>query len=157
MHAKLKPHHFMDLICGIAENDGVFKHESPYGNLVHVYGNLLAEGKLDSITFTPDVDDICIPCNKLENGICTIVFSDEVAKRYGVERQYEYNLGLDNGFANALPEVFGFGVERSIDDIYVILKENLTDDLISINWPKQNRIDFTYRGLEMAIKARESK
>ena len=157
MHATLKPHHFLDLLCDIAEFGGVYTSSNPYGNLVPVYGSLLAQGNLDSVTFTADVDDICIPCNKLENGICTIIFSDEVAKSYGVTRQYEYNLGLDNSFAKALPEVFGFGVERSIEEIFETLKEKLTYEIILLNWPKENRIDLTKRGLEMAIAARETK
>ena len=154
MHATLKPHHFMDLICDIAEFGGVYTSDNPYGNLVPVYGSLLAMGGLDSVTFTADVDDICVPCNKLENGICSIVFSEEVAKMYGVERQYEYNLGLDNSFAKALPEVFGFGVQRSIDEIFASLKEKLTDEIILLNWPRENRIDLTYRGLDIVINAR---
>ena len=154
MHATLKPHHFMDLICDIAEFGGVYENGNPYGNLVPVYGSLLAKGGLDSVTFTAGVDDICVPCNKLENGICSIVFSEEVAKMYGVERQYEYNLGLDNSFARALPEVFGFGVEHSIEEIFETLKEKLTDEIILLNWPRENRIDLTYRGLDMVINAR---
>ena len=154
MHATLKPHHFMDLICDIAEFGGVYTSDNPYGNLVPVYGTLLANGKLDSVTFTAGVDDICVPCHKLENGICTIVFSDEVAKNYGTDRQCEYNLGLDNSFARALPEVFGFGVEHSIEEIFETLKEKLTDEIILLNWPRENRIHLTYRGLDMVINAR---
>ena len=156
MHATLKPHHFMDLIYKTAALDGVFGNESPFGNDVHVFGNLLASGKIDSITFTSGVDDICKPCNKLSDGICTVIFSEEVAKRYGVERQYEYNLGLDTSFAIALPEVFSFGTERSIESIYDILKEKLTDEIILLNWPIDNRVEMTYRGLDMVISARKA-
>ena len=156
MHATFKPHHFLDFLHEIAENGGVFSTYSPYGHIMGHYGNLLAAGKIDTVSFTPGADDPCGPCKNLgADGICQDVFPAETAARYGVDRKYDYNLGLDMTFHRVLPEVFPFGEERSIDEVYAMLREKLTPEIILLNWPRENRVELTLRGLEMAIEARK--
>ena len=157
MHATLKPHHFLDLICDMAANNGVFEYISPYGHAMRTYGNLLSAGDIDSVTFTPGADDVCKPCKMLVDGICTDVFTEEVAKSYGMDRKYDYNMKLDMTFVQVLPEVFSFDKERSIDDVLELLKEKLTPDIILMNWPRANRVELTLKGLDMVIKARKNK
>lgn len=155
MHATFKPHHFLDFLYEIAENGGVFETEHPYGHIMGYYGNLLSTGQIDTVTFTTAADDPCMPCKNLLNGICMDVFSKEEAELYGFARKFDNSMKLDTDIERALPCVFSFDCKRSIDDVYALLKEKLTQDIILLNWPRENRVELTYRGLDMAIKARE--
>ena len=157
MHATLKPHHFLDLICDMAANNGVFEYVSPYGHAMRVYGNLLSAGDIDSVTFTPGADDACKPCKMLSDGICTDVFTEEVAKNYGMDKKYDYNMKLDMTFVQILPEVFSFDTERNVDEVFTLLKEKLTPEIILMNWPRANRVELTLKGLDMVIEARSKK
>jgi hypothetical protein len=107
------------------------------------------------VTFTTAADDPCKPCKNLVDGICMDVFSKEEAELYGFARKYDNSMKLDTEIERALPEVFSFEKERSIDQVYALLKEKLTPDIILLNWPRENRVELTYRGLEMAIQARK--
>ena len=154
MHATFKPHHFLDFIYEMAENGGTFDTYSPYGHIMGYYGNLLSAGKIDTVSFTSGADDPCKPCRNLKDGICMDVFSPEAAKLNGFDRKYDYNMKLDLTFEGVLPDIFSFDQERSIDDVYSMLKENLTPEIILMNWPREDRVALTYRGLDMAIQAR---
>lgn len=154
MHAVFKPHHFLDFLYEIAENNGVFSEESPTGYAMGYYGNLLSAGSIDSVTFTADADSPCYPCQKLKDGICTDLFSADTAARYGTDRKYVYNRRLDLMFREVLPDIFVFDEERSIDEVYARLTEALTPEIILLNWPRENRVELTVRGLAMARKAR---
>ena len=79
MHATFKPHHFLDFLYEMAENNGVFELFSPYGHVMGHYGNLLAAGKIDTVSFTAGADDPCKPCQKLREGICTDIFPAAVS------------------------------------------------------------------------------
>ena len=157
MHAVFKPHHFLDFLHEMAENGGTFDTNSPYGHVMGYYGNLLAAGGIDTVTFTTGADDACRPCRKLADGICTDVFPQAVAERYGVERKYDYNMKLDLAFVQALPCVFTCGTEQSINTVYTLLTEKLTPEIILLNWPRDNRVELTLKGLAMAIRARNGK
>ena len=154
MHATFKPHHFLDFLYEMAENGGSFETEHPYGHIMGYYGNLLSAGKIDSVTFTTAADDPCKPCKNLVDGICRDVFPPEEAALYGFERKYDNSMKLDTDIERALPEVFSFETERNIDQIYGMLKEKLTPEIILLNWPRPNRVELTFQGLEMAILAR---
>ena len=154
MHATFKPHHFLDFLYEMAENGGTFETEHPYGHIMGYYGNLLSAGKIDSVTFTTAADDPCKPCKNLVDGICMDVFSREEAELYGFARKYDNSMKLDTDIERALPEVFSFEKERSIDEVYALLQEKLTPDIILLNWPRENRVELTYHGLKMAITAR---
>ena len=155
MHATFKPHHFLDFLYEMAENDGTFETEHPYGHIMGYYGNLLSAGKIDSVTFTTAADDPCKPCKNLVDGICMDVFSKEEAELYGFARKYDNSMKLDTDIERAFPEAFSFEKERSIDQVYALLKEKLTPQIILLNWPRENRVELTYHGLEMAITARK--
>jgi len=154
MQATFKPHHFLDLLHEIAENNGVFPPSLPGGHVMNDYGNLLAAGKIDTVSFTPGADDPCKPCKKLVNGICTDIFDPATAALYGVDHKYDYNRKLDLLFEQTLPDIFAFDQEKSIDAVYALLREKLTPEIILLNWPRENRVSLTLRGLEMAIEAR---
>ena len=154
MHATFKPHHFLDFLYEMAENGGVFETEHPYGHIMGYYGNLLSAGKIDTVTFTTAADDPCRPCRNLVDGICMDVFSREEAELYGFARKYDNSMKLDTDIERALPEVFAFDKVLSIDTVYALLKEKLTPDVILLNWPRPNRVELTYKGLQMAIQAR---
>ena len=157
MHAVFKPHHFLDFLYEMAENGGYFDTYSPYGHVMGYYGNLLSDGKIDTIAFTTGADDACRPCRKLADGICTDVFPTAVADRYGTARKYDYNMKLDLALVQALPCVFTCEQEQDIDTVYAMLQEKLTPEIILLNWPRDNRVELTLRGLAMAIKARDGK
>ena len=154
MHATFKPHHFLDFLYEMAENGGTFETVHPYGHIMGYYGNLLSAGKIDSVTFTTAADDPCKPCKNLVDGICMDVFSKEEAELYGFARKYDNSMKLDTDIERALPEVFAFETERNIDQIYGMLKEKLTPEIILLNWLRPNRVELTFQGLEMAINAR---
>ena len=157
MKSVFKPHHFMDFLHEMAENNGTFDTFSPYGHVMGYYGNCLSAGEIDTVVFTCGADDACKPCRKLVDGICTDVFDAATAARYQCDRKYDYNRGLDLAFEQALPEIFSFDTERSIDDVYAQLKELLTPEIIQLNWPRENRVELTMKGLEMAMRAREKR
>ena len=154
MHATFKPHHFLDYLHEIAENNGVFPPVFPSGNAWGTYGNLLSAGKIDSVTFTSGADDPCRPCMKLRDGICTDIFPEAVAAQYGTDRKYDYNLKMDLTFIEALPCVFSPDTQRDIDEVYALLREKLTPEIILLNWPRKDRVELTFRGLEAAVRAR---
>ena len=156
IHATFKPHHFLDFLYEIAENNGVFSEESPSGHLMGYYGNLLAAGKIDTVTFTSGADDSCNPCRKLKDGICTDRFDAATTARYGTDSKYEYNKSLDLQFAALLPDIFSFDCERSIDEVYAYLQKHLTPEIILKNWPRNHRVEYTMQGLAMAMEARNS-
>ena len=155
MHLIIKPHHFLDLICDMAANNGNFEYLSPYGHGMHKCGNLLANGKINTITFTAGADDVCMPCIKLKDGICTDIFNEETTKRYGMDKKHDYNMGLDTRFINVLPDVFVPDTILNIDDVYKKLKDALTPEIILLNWPKDNRVELTIKGLKMAMDTRK--
>ena len=157
MHIKIKPHHFLDLICDTAVTNGIFEYISPYGHGMREHGNLLSQGKINSLTFTCEADDICKPCIKLKEGHCTDLYNEELTARFGFDNKYDYNMKLDLGFINVLPEIFSPNIKRDIDDILSLLKEKLTPEIILLNWPRENRVDFTLHGLDMVINARKTK
>jgi hypothetical protein len=84
------------------------------------------------------------------------VFSKEEAELYGFSRKYDNSMKLDTDIERALPEVFSFEKERNIDEVYALLKEKLTPEIILLNWPRKNRVELTYNGLEMATTARKA-
>ena len=157
MHATFKPHHFLDFLYEIAENNGVFSEESPSGHLMGYYGNLLAAGKIDTVTFSSGADDSCKPCRKLKDGICTDRFDAATTARYGTDSKYEYNKSVDLLFAQTLPDIFSFDREQNIDDVYAYLQEHLTPEIILQNWPRDRRAELTMQGLAMAMEARKGK
>lgn len=154
MHATFKPHHFLDYLYEMAENGGMFETEHPYGHIMGYYGNLLSAGKIDTVTFTTAADDPCQPCKNLVDGICMDVFSKEEAELYGFARKYDNSMKLDTDIERALPDVFAFDKVLSIDEVYALLKDKLTPEIILLNWPRPNRVELTYKGLQMAIQAR---
>ena len=156
MHATFKPHHFLDFLYEMAENGGTFGTENPFGHVMGKYGNLLSAGKIGRVTFTSGADDPCGPCRNLVDGLCTDTFSPEAAAANGYQRKYDYNMKLDLDLVAALPCVFSLGQERSIDEVYALLREKLTPEIILLNWPRQDRVELTYRGLGMAIQARNN-
>lgn len=155
MHAKFKPHHFLDFIYEMAENGGVFDTYSPYGHVMGYYGNLLSAGKIDLVSFTTGADDACAPCKNLADGICQDTLAPQDTARHGFVRKYDYNMKLDTDLIAALPEIFTPGKERNIDEVYARLSQKLTPEIILLNWERPNRVELTLKGLEMAITARK--
>ena len=155
MHAKFKPHHFLDFIYEMAENGSVFDTYSPYGHIMGYYGNLLSAGKIDTVSFTTGADDACAPCKNLADGICQDTLASADTARHGFTRKYDYNMKLDLDFIAALPEIFTPDREISIDRVYATLKEKLTPEIILLNWEREKRVELTLKGLDMAIEARK--
>ena len=157
MHATFKPHHFLDFLYEMAENGGVFKTEHPYGHIMGYYGNLLSAGKIDTVTFTTAADDPCRPCKNLVDGICMDEFTtpEAISFNKGFTRKYDYNMKMDTDLVAALPSVFSLGQERSIDELYYMLLEKLTPEIILLNWDRENRVELTFKGIEMAIQTRK--
>lgn len=156
MHAFIKPHHFLDYLAELVEFNGVFPAATPSGSAYFHYGNLLAAGQIDKVTFTKAADDPCGPCQKLVDGICTDAFTtpEAIAFNEGFTRKYDYNMKMDTDLENVLPCVFACGQERDIDEVFALLKEKLTPEIILLTWKKKNRVENTYKGLDMAIQAR---
>ena len=127
MHMTVKPHHLLDYLAEIVEFDGVFPDSTFAGSDYFRFGNLLVAGKIDTVTFTKDADDPCGPCKKLVDGICTDAFTtpEAIAFNKGFTRKYDYNMKMDTDLEQALPCVFTCGQERSIDEVFALLKEKL--------------------------------
>ena len=157
MHAIIKPHHFLDYMYEMAAYQGKFDPVMASGASYGYYGTLIADGKIDTVTFTTGADDPCQKCRNLVDGICQdkFVTPEVIAANRGYTRKYDYNLRMDMDLIAALPEVFAQNQERSIDEIYRMLQEKLTPEIILLNWDREKRVELTFRGLEMAIKARK--
>ncbi len=141
----------------MAANNGKMDPFMPNGSDYGYYGTLIASGKIDTVTFTSGADDPCQHCRKLEDGICRDEFTtpEAIAFNKGFTRKYDYNLKMDSDLAEVLPAVFSLGKERSIDEIYAMLLEKLTPEIILLTWDRDNRVELTFRGIEMAIEARK--
>ena len=157
MHATIKPHHFLDYMYEMAAFDGQFNPVMANGSKYAQYGILIAAGKIDTVTFTTGADDACQNCKNLVNGICRDQFTtpEAIAFNKGFTRKYDYNLKMDTDLVEALPAVFSLGKERSVDEIYAMLQEKLTPAIILLNWDRENRVELTFRGIEMAIQTRK--
>ena len=154
MHTLIKPHHFLDLLYEVDLYDGCFPGFHPYGHQMGRIGNLLVAGEVDTVIFTAKADDGCGPdCVKLKNGRCTDVFSPEEEEVYGYDSKLLYSYVMDTGLAEALPEVFVFGIERSLEYVLDELKCRLSQKLLDICWPRPDRMAHTERGIERIKKA----
>lgn len=154
MEALFKPHHFLDLLYEMAENNGHFETYAPTGQQMGYYGNLLSAGEIDTVVFTTAADGPCAPCKKLIDGICSDGLTPDTTARCGFTRKYDYNMKMDTDLIGALPAVFTPGQARSLDEVLAQLQQKLTPEIILLNWPRENRVELTYHGLEMAIQAR---
>ena len=159
MHATIKPHHFLDYMYEMAAFNGEFNPVTPSGSNYGFYGTLIAAGKIDTVSFTTGADDPCGNCCNLSEGICQDQFTtpEAIAFNKGFTRKYDYNMKMDTDLVRELPEVFSLDRERSIDEIYAMLQEKLTPEIILLNWDRENRVELTFRGIEMAIQVRKGK
>ena len=157
MHATIKPHHFLDYMYEMAAYNGEFNPIMANGSDYGYYGTLIAAGKIDTVTFTSGADDPCQYCRNLTDGICRDEFTtpEAIAFNKGYTRKYDYNLKMDTDLVEALPVAFSLGQERSIDEIYAMLQEKLTPEIILLNWDRENRVELTFKGIEMAIQTRK--
>ena len=156
MHMTVKPHHFLDYMYEMAAFHGEFDPVTPSGSNYGYCGTLIAAGKISTVTFTKEADDPCGNCRNLLDGICQdqFVTPGAIAFNKGFARKYDYNMKMDTDLVAALPEVFALDQERSIDEVYAQLQEKLTPEIILLNWDRENRVELTFRGIEMAIAAR---
>ena len=157
MHATIKPHHFLDYMYEMAAYNGEFNPVTPSGSDYGYFGTLIAAGKIDTVTFTTGADDPCGHCRNLLDGICQdqFVTPEAIAFNKGYTRKYDYNMKMDTDLVAALPCVFSLDQERSIDEIYAMLQEKLTPEIILLNWQRDDRVELTFRGIEMAIQTRK--
>ena len=157
MHATIKPHHFLDYMYEMAAFNGEFNPVTPSGSDYGYFGTLIAAGKIDTVTFTTGADDPCGHCKNLLDGICQdqFVTPEAIAFNKGYTRKYDYNMKMDTDLVAALPCVFSPDQERSIDEIYALLQEKLTPEIILLNWQRDDRVELTFRGIEMAIATRK--
>lgn len=157
MHATIKPHHFLDYMYEMAAYNGKFNPVMANGSNYAQYGILIAAGNVDTVSFTTGADDACQNCKNLVDGICTdqFVTPEAIAFNKGFTRKYDYNMKMDLDLIEALPSVFSPNQERSIDEIFVMLQEKLTPEIILLNWDRENRVELTFKGIEMAIQTRK--
>lgn len=149
---KIKPHHFLDFLYDLATDN---RHDEPNPNESD-NGRLCCgfiDGKFARIVFTPFVDDICRPCNKLIDGKrCIDHFDDVTTMYYGFRYKNDFNYHLDIELHAALPSVFLFNVEQDMIDVLISLKEKLTNDIINLYlWKRSEREKNTFLGIEKAI------
>jgi len=66
---KLRPHHILDIVRNIGHEREIVPH--PFGHDLHVVTNIILGDIDQSLVLVVGVDDICIPCTKLNaDGIC---------------------------------------------------------------------------------------
>lgn len=157
MHATIKPHHFLDYMYEMAAYNGKVNPIMANGSDYGYYGTLIAAGKIDTISFTTGADDPCQHCTKLIDGLCTDEFTtpESISFNKGFTRKYDYNMKMDTDLVAALPEVFALDQPHSIDEIYAMLQQKLTPEIILLNWERENRVELTFKGIEMAIQTRK--
>ncbi len=81
------------------------------------------------------------------------MFSPEEASLYGYDSKVLYSCVMDAGLAEALPELFALGIERSLEYIADGLKRGLSEQLLDICWPRPDRMAHTIKGLDRILKA----
>lgn len=154
MRIVIKPHHLLDLLYEVDFYDGCLPESHPYGHQMGWIGNLLVTGEVDAVIFTVKADDGCgLDCSKLKNGKCTDVFSTEERAIYNYGSKFLYSYVQDADLAEALPEVFAFGIERRLKYVLDMLRCNLSQKLLDICWPRPDRMAHTEKGLERILKA----
>ena len=86
------------------------------------------------------------------NGKCQGVFDDATTIRYGTNSKNEFNYNLDIKLNKALPNVFQFDTPQDMKDVLLLLKENLTNEIIGYYlWERPNRNELTFVGIDKAL------
>lgn len=147
----IKPHHFLDYLYDLSI-DNRHDEPNPNGNANGELCCAFMDGRISTIIFTPDVDDICRPCKCLIDNKCIQMFDDVTALNYGFRNKGDFNYNLDIKLNKALPDIFVFHKEQRIIDVLIRLKEHLTDEIINLYlWKRPEREKNTFLGIKKAI------
>lgn len=149
----IKPHHFLDFLYDLAID---YRHEGEekfFTNYNAQLCRMFFDGKMTKVKFTPFVDDICYPCDKLaDHKRCTDYFDDETTLFYGFRYKNDFNYQLDLKINAALPHVFDFDRVFDMSELLPLLKNNLTNEVIEYYlWKRKNRDEYTFVGIDKAI------
>jgi hypothetical protein len=98
---KIKPHHLLDLIRDLGSGRKHTPH--PYGHDVHRLAALAFSTPDTLFRLTEEFDAICIPCNKLKDGLCT----DTTDTAGFLTTKDSYNRAIDNRLYQRLGLVEG--------------------------------------------------
>ena len=147
----IKPHHFLDYLYEIALHDEMEDSGITGSNNASLF-KVFSSGKLTRIKFTPFVDEICRPCKLIISGKCQDFFDEATTIRYGTNSKNEFNYKLDIKLNKALPNVFQFDTPQDMKDVLLLLKENLTNEIIGYYlWERPNRNELTFVGIDKAL------
>ena len=147
----IKPHHFLDFLYDLAVCDR-HDEENLSGNNNALLSRKFSDGEMKKIKFTPFVDDVCRPCNKLIDGVrCIDYFDDETTLNYGFRYKNDFNYQLDLKLNRALPKIFCFDKTQNMFDVLTALEKNLTSEIIDLYlWKRSNRVENTFKGINKA-------
>lgn len=94
----IKPHHFMDIIKLYGAGIEVFVPDTDYGHDFYRAANQIVGDRETELKLTVNADDICGPCQYLEQGLC----GDHIGHIEGVTSKDQYNKMLDGRILKAL-------------------------------------------------------
>ena len=112
---KLRPHHLLDIIRDYG-NDIDRKKEHQWGAMLVGVTNELLKDLDQTIELVIGVDSICMPCSRLEEGICE-------ARLGGDQMMRDYNDPLDRALFDALN--LKSGSQMTAMQFLILLSENM--------------------------------
>lgn len=130
LNMKLRIHHIFDIIRDLGKNSLFNKHE--YGHSYHIIANKIKNHDYDSIQLVIECDDICLGCNKLNNGECI----DLINHRKDYLKKEDFNNYLDKRILDVL------NIKKG-----AIIKLN---NLIEITDEYIKNIEYIYEGNDVA-------
>lgn len=149
----VKPHHLLDIFKLHGKGIDRFVPDAKFHHDFYAIANAIMENRVNTIQFTCGYDDICKPCIRLRNKICTDTFSCNGM----VHDKNSYNETLDK----KLLHILNLNADTIYDfkDILHLLHARLNFDLIHKVWNEHSqeentsRYDYTKKGLDKYIKA----
>ena len=131
---RIKPHHFIDIICSFGQGQTEFKPH-PYGHAVHSVSERLWRDHDVTLEMDLGADDICAPCIHNVDGLCDDTIDTSFRPDAPTSKR-EYNLLIDQRWCERLGLEQGTRLtarefcERLRDhmgDIVPIYRENPSD------------------------------
>jgi len=90
---RIKPHHFVDIICDLASGELSFEPH-PYGHALHLVTKRILDHPETPLIIELGADDICEPCIHNIDGLCDDTI-DTTHRPSAPTSKREYNLLLD--------------------------------------------------------------
>ena len=136
---RIKPHHFLDILKLHGKGLDHFLPDTDYNHDFYKIANQIIGGEPDTITFTLENYDICLPC-KYNGGTCC---TDTVGRTS--LSKHSHNMDIDKSLIDTLN--LEEGKEYSFYETIDLIKDRITINAYRTAWPEADgdEINFRYK------------